>query len=408
MVNNPVMGAVQERSLKKVKLPSDGILPKADPPDPRDKASAGQAQDLAGINNAHAIRVLETLAQTPGNKIFYPMGPDQLLYALTLGANGETRQQLLDLLKLKEPASFKDLIRGSTGELGEGARVVSVSGLWIDKDGGVLPAFQQKVETESGVRAGVLPFSEDPDTAAAQINQFFSSKTNNWVTSVVTKGELACGRMTLATVDKFTADWATPFVPGKTGRFHLSPADTVEVPTMHVTGAFKTFEYRGHQGIIIPLKGGLGMYVIKGSDEQDTTTILRELALGGISEKDFSNLSLNNDLYLVLPKFSLRQDVPLKDVYTRLGASSAFAAGADFSGITGGSDAYISMFKQTALFDATSKGLSGAGATVAQATTLGIPDEWKADSPFVFFVKRLSETDNAIIVAARVTDPTKQ
>ena len=93
----------------------------------------------------------------------------------------------------------------------------------------------------------------------------------------------------------------------------------------------------------------------------------------------------------------------------KMGMPSAFTGQADFSGMTGQQDLFISEVVHKAFVDANEEGTEAAAATAVMMAKSALParpiPEFRADHPFLFLIR-----DNAtgtILFFGRVMDPAK-
>ena len=89
--------------------------------------------------------------------------------------------------------------------------------------------------------------------------------------------------------------------------------------------------------------------------------------------------------------------------------TSAFAPGqADFSGMDGSSDLYVSDVFHKAFIDVAEKGTVAAAATGVVMDTLSLPSGLiiSIDRPFLFFLR--DQPTGAILFMGRVLDPSKK
>ena len=107
-----------------------------------------------------------------------------------------------------------------------------------------------------------------------------------------------------------------------------------------------------------------------------------------------------------LPKFKMTSEFQMNNVLTSMGIPSAFdARRADFSGMNGKKDLYISAVIHKAFVDVKEEGTEAAAATGIVMRASGMPDRivFRADHPFVFFI-RDNRTDS-ILFMGRVVNP---
>ena len=119
----------------------------------------------------------------------------------------------------------------------------------------------------------------------------------------------------------------------------------------------------------------------------------------------------NNEIILTLPKFKMTSQFELADALGALGMRQAFKEGAaDFSGMTGRRDLWISAAVHKAFVDVNEEGTEAAAATAIGMRSMATayeppPIVFRADHPFVFLIR--DNSSGGILFMGRVTDPTK-
>ena len=108
-----------------------------------------------------------------------------------------------------------------------------------------------------------------------------------------------------------------------------------------------------------------------------------------------------------LPKFEFDTKYFMKDTLISLGMLTAFSGDADFSGMTGKKDLYISSVIHQAYVGVDEKGTEAAAATAVIMKELSaMPmNIFRADHPFIFLIQE-KDTGN-ILFLGRVVDPTR-
>jgi serpin B len=115
------------------------------------------------------------------------------------------------------------------------------------------------------------------------------------------------------------------------------------------------------------------------------------------------------EVQVTLPRFKTTAEFSLKDPLVAMGMTDAFDSGrADFSGMTGARDLFISAVIHKAFVDTNEEGTEAAAATAVVARMTAVaepPPVFRADHPFLFLI-RDTET-GAILFLGRILDPTK-
>ena len=125
-----------------------------------------------------------------------------------------------------------------------------------------------------------------------------------------------------------------------------------------------------------------------GLDDQTLAALLGQIQEGGV--------------HLSLPKFSFSTHASLVEPLQRMGVSSAFGGGADFSRMTGGRGLFIEAVEHEAFVDVDEAGTEAAASTgVSMAGSHG--PTINASQPFIFLIRH--RATNAILFMGRVLDP---
>jgi len=111
---------------------------------------------------------------------------------------------------------------------------------------------------------------------------------------------------------------------------------------------------------------------------------------------------------LYLPKFKITSDFQLKKLLSSMGIKDAFLLPlADFSGITGNKDLFISDVIHKAFVSVDEEGTEAAAATAIgmakESFDPSLPKEFKADHPFIFLIK--DDASGTILFMGRVANP---
>jgi serine protease inhibitor len=116
------------------------------------------------------------------------------------------------------------------------------------------------------------------------------------------------------------------------------------------------------------------------------------------------------DVILKLPRFTVESSFSLGDTLSNMGMPAAFdASQADFSGMDGQRDLYISSVIHKAYASVDESGTEAAAATVAIMSLTSImpgePVSLTIDRPFIFVI--YDQPTQSILFAGRITNPVK-
>jgi len=206
----------------------------------------------------------------------------------------------------------------------------------------------------------------------------------------------------------FNAAWAEVFEKSATqdDKFNLLDETQVSVPTMHQTEGMGYAEGSGYKAVELPYDGReLSMVVI-----MPDTGIFNQFEAGLTSEKYNGIIKdlFSRRIALSLPRFKFDSTFNLNRVLSDLGMPLAFSDAADFSGMTGQPDLYISDVIHKAYVAVDEAGTEAAAATavIMRATAIpAAPLEVKIDRPFIFVIRDIKT--GTVLFVGRVLNPSK-
>ncbi len=110
-----------------------------------------------------------------------------------------------------------------------------------------------------------------------------------------------------------------------------------------------------------------------------------------------------------LPRFELTAQFSLARTLAEMGMGDAFSLAADFSGMDGARDLFISAVVHKAFVDVNEEGTEATAATGTVMKMLAVMPQpttvFRADHPFIFLIR--DNHSGSILFLARVIDPTK-
>ncbi len=387
----------------------------------RDKSVNAPASELSALtngNNAFAFDLYRSLGGD-GNLIFSPYSISLALAMTYAGARGETESQMANTLHFSLPQdqlhpafNALDLALAQSGKATSKdvtpLQLNIANAVWAEQTFPFQQTFLDTLARNYGAGIQLADFVKNYEAVRKQINSWVSKQTKDKIKDLIQPGVLnADTRMALVNAIYFKADWRSTFEKESThdADFHLLDGTTVGVPTMHQDETFPYAKGDGWQAIELPYAGGSAAMDILVPDEGNFAAFASSLDLETVSSI-LGNLQPTY-IELALPKFKFESQFSLTDQLSALGMSDAFDPNrADFSGMTGKPDLYISAVIHKAFVAVDEKGTEAAAATavimelaVAQVftTTLTI------DRPFIFLIR--DTTSGQILFVGQVTNP---
>jgi serpin B len=212
----------------------------------------------------------------------------------------------------------------------------------------------------------------------------------------------------------FKGKWQTQFKPNDTKPepFHVSTNQDVTVPMMYQSSQCK-MAYSDDESVELlelPYVGNdLSMIVLLPTaygEENDLPSLEQKLTAENLSAwlKTLDQTSLHK-ASIFLPRFTTTQSFDLTEKLKSLGMTLAFDDAADFSGMDGTTNLFISDVIHKAFVEVNESGTEAAAATWVHVMTKSMAERFVADHPFIFLIR--DNGSGTILFLGRIVDPTK-
>jgi serpin B len=382
--------------------------------------STSEQELLVEGNSAFAFELYQALKGKEGNLFYSPYSISVALAMTYAGARNETAQQMADTLQflLEQDrlhpafnwldAELASRGEGAAGKDGEGFKLNIVNAIWGQKDYSFLSTFLDVLAENYGAGLRILDFITETEASRLAINQWVSDQTEGRIKDLIPQGAIdALTRLVLTNAIYFNAAWEDPFDEDVTadGPFYLLDGGQVIVPMMEQTEGFGYTEGEGYQAVELLYDGNeLSMVIFlpeagnfdafeEGLQAQQVCDIISGLQLTGVT--------------LTMPQFEFDSEFSLKDTLAGMGMRDAFSPGdADFSGMTGNRELFISGVVHKAFVAVDEAGTEATAATAVIMPSAAPPEptvEVTIDRPFIFLIRDI-ET-GAILFVGRVMNP---
>jgi serpin B len=386
--------------------------------DERAPAVTDQADDVARIqggNAEFALDLFHELRGEGGNILFSPFSISSALAMTYAGARGSTAAQMADVLHFTLEGeglhkAFADLTKALNDKGAAGGVDLSIANaLWGQAGHEFLDDFVSLNSNAYGAGLRHVDFGGNPEASRKMINGWVSKSTGEKIKELLERGDITPDvLLVLTSAIYFRGGWAIRFDEAKTKpeRFYQAPDKGVPIPMMRETGDFGYMETGGLKLLELPYEGqDLSMIILLPRMLGGLEAVERSLTPGHLDSLCAS--AKKQRVRVNLPKFRITGTYRLNDVLTAMGMTDAFRAGkADFSGIDGTRDLFISLVTHKAYVEVSEQGTEAAAAT-AVPLKKGLPPrlkEFRADHPFLFVIREGSS--GSILFIGRVMDPT--
>ncbi|PKL62844.1 MAG: proteinase IV [Methanomicrobiales archaeon HGW-Methanomicrobiales-2] len=397
------------------------------PAPPADQETPGPAGEGIGNvsagNNRFAADLYRQIAGDPtyaGKNIFF--SPYSISSALAItyeGARGTTADEIGSVLHLPENETLqRSGFAGLDAALNNGDEnytLRTANALWAEETYPFLPAYVDAASRWYSANVTNLDFANDAEASRQTINRWVEERTEDKIRDLLPGGSIdSMTRLVITNAIYFKGTWVKQFDPAETTEeeFRVSPGEAVRVEMMHRTDEDAIYGYAetgSLQMLRMPYAHGngteLSMLVLLPKEENLTAA---EEALDPGTLAEIQDSLTDRRVRVVFPKFTLEAEYSLPGTLAAMGMPTAFSDAADFSGMDGTQDLFISDVVHKAFVDVSEEGTEAAAATgvvinVASAPGGDTTPVFRADHPFVFLI--VEEDTGTILFAGRVVDP---
>lgn len=291
----------------------------------------------------------------------------------------------------------------------------TANALWAQEDYKFLEDYFDLVEKYYGGKTTNLDFINQTEKSRLTINSWVEERTNGKIKDLIPEGILSpLTRLVLTNAIYFKGFWLKQFDKKYTREedFRVSSDNKIKVQMMRLAGEEANFNYAETdklQILELPYEGNELSMLILLPKEDDLKAVEESLSSEKLSE--WKSLLRSEEVNVYLPKFKFETKYFMAQDLSVMGMPTAFGGGADFSGMTGKKDLFISEVIHQAFVDVNEEGTEAAAATAVIMLGKAMPSEpkpikiFKADHPFIFIIQDREESN--IIFVGRVSDPTK-
>lgn len=373
-------------------------------------------------NNQFAFDLYSQLKSSDGNIFFSPFSISTALAMTYEGARGNTEKQMRDALKFIEPK--KDLHKAfntldlmlqrqmqdaKKSDPKSAFRLEIANSIWAQRDFNWLSSFLDVLAVNYNAGIYTVDFIKAAEQARIAINKWVEGKTHEKIKDLIQPGVLDdTTRMVLVNAIYFYGQWLYEFKKEDTydEPFSLLDGSQVNVPMMHHTEHHNYYKGEIYEALELEYK----------DCEVVMDIILPEMGKFTEFESQLSNMILEEiitnmkptEIILTMPKFKSDATFELSKTLKAMGMTDAFNPNAaDFSGMDGEKDLFISEVIHKAYVAVDEKGTEAAAATAVVMKLSAAPVEQgivvKIDRPFIYMIR--DKKSGAVLFLGRVLDP---
>ena len=391
---------------------------------PRNTSPNINQADLSTLvdgNSVFALNLYQLLKNKDGNLFYSPYSISEALAMTYSGARTETEKQMASAMqyligqeKLHSVFNYLDLElakrgQGAKGIDQKGFRLNLINAIWGQKDFKFRTEYLDLLAQHYGAGLRILDFIKAAEPSRQTINQWVNDQTEGKIKDLLPQGSVnELTRLVLTNAIYFNAAWASQFEKGATteGKFTLLNGTQITVSMMRQMKSFGYSDGDSYQAVQLPYDGNeLSMVILLPELNQFKTF---EASLTGKKINQIIQSLQGNQVELAMPKFKIEAEFGLNGALKQLGMQDAFDPNkADFSGMNGNNDLYITDVVHKAFVSVDEAGTEAAAATGVVVGTTSMPVDIKVmniDHPFIFFIRDIQT--GTILFMGRVINPT--
>lgn len=391
-------------------------------------AQSNSLESLVSGENQFALDLYAQLKSADGNLFFSPYSISTCLGMTYIGARGATAKEMARTFHFdagpEEIATPMGEMEKQLNDAGKGIVLNTANGLWAQEKHPFLPSFSQAVQNNLSASIKQVDFRTQYEPVRHEINDWVSEKTKNKINDLIGPGMLNPETLlVLVNAIYFKGGWQHPFEKTNTvdAPFTLESGEKVQAKMMHLQESFQYSETQDLQLLEMRYSSGetnrsspaahrapLSMIVLLPKKTNGLKQLEKELSKDALRE--WLTAAHRQRVKVFFPKFKMTSEFRLARTLSAMGMRDAFSSQADFSGMDGGRDLFISEVVHKAYVDVNEEGTEAAAATGTIMLGMAAPKPqpipvFRADHPFIFLIRE--NTSNGILFFGRVNDPTK-
>ncbi|WP_460008201.1 serpin family protein, partial [Methanogenium cariaci] len=291
----------------------------------------------------------------------------------------------------------------------------TANALWAEKTNPFLPEYIETAQQYYAAEVRNMDFISAPEEFRQTINRWVEDQTEDRIKDLIPKGAIdSLTELVITNAIYFKGTWVLQFDENKThpADFRSEGGEYVSVDMMQRTDVDARYAYSETADLQIlrmPYEHesgkALSMLVLLPKDGEITTA---ETALGTTGLADAIASMDTTQVKVFFPKFTLETTYFLPKTLEVMGMPTAFGPAADFSGMDGTRDLFITNILHKAFVDVNEEGTEAAAATAVifgKGVTMEEPvPVFRADHPFVFLIT--DDETGMLLFMGRVADPT--
>ena len=360
-----------------------------------------EQQQMRDNNNEFACRLFRTINEQKegnGSLIVSPISVTYMLGMLNTGADGQTRQQIADVLGLG--SSVMEINEYCKKMIDEAPRVdpsvtVQIANC-IDVNSALgitlVPQFKTDMQNYYNAQIEALDFGKS--SSLDKINSWCKKNTDGMIPSILDRLSPNAA-MCLLNAIYFKATWTEKFDPKDTRDmdFTMPDGSTSQHKMMHRKALAAYDKNDLCEMLYLPYgSNGYGMYVLLPVEGKTVDDVIQGLSAEVVQEQLFEMGP--HEVDILMPRFTTSNETMLNEVLSAMGMPRAFNPQyAEFPNMAQGKNLFVSMMKQKAKIEVNEDGTKASAVTISQMGETAPPPapqylqvDFHATRPFVYYI----------------------
>ncbi|XP_076668244.1 uncharacterized protein LOC143368914 [Andrena cerasifolii] len=368
-------------------------------------------EDRKNLFNTYFTQALNK--EYNGNLVSSPASVGAALAMLSEGAGGDTRRELISVLRLPEDGTrIREIMEHTLTSLKRnenGTEIDLATSLWVHKDLTVLDNYKYTLQSYYKADIQNVNFAES-QSAAKLIDDWVRRATRSKISSPLVNDLPDDTRLMLTSVVYFKGRWLKSFDKAKT-KLQCFYMPNGECRNTYFMKHESTYRYAYVSSIeaeileipysdgktsmltLLPRKSGIDPYL------RILSTDLATIPVSAI----FANLK-ERDVTIHLPKFTIESNLNLLPTLQDLGIESIFNSNANFTEIISNGSLQVTSLLQNVKIEVDEEGtLAAADTEVGFGFLSSLGNDVKLDRPFLFFI--VDTVTNTTLFSGRFIGP---
>ena len=363
-----------------------------------------EQQQMKDNNNEFACRLFRTINEQKdgnGSVIVSPISVSFLLGMLNAGADGQTRQQIIDVLGLGnsvlEVNEYCKKMIDEAPRVDPSVTVRIANCIDVNSALGITLVPQFKTDMQNYYNAQIEALDFKKSSSLDKINNWCKKNTDGMIPSILDRLSPNAA-MCLLNAIYFKATWTEKFDPKDTRDMDFTMPDgtTRQHKMMHRKALADYDKNDLYEMLYLPYgSNGFGMYVLLPVEGKTVDDVIQSLSAEGVKHPLFDMVP--HEVDILMPRFTTSNENVLNEVLSAMGMPRAFNPQlAEFPNMAQGQDLFVSMMKQRAKIEVNEEGTKASAVTIAEMDVTAPPPQqyqqvdFHATRPFVYYIVETS------------------